>query len=296
MRSAPFLLLFGLSFDAQCWATFALSSPSPSPPSSSSTPRVIKTRLTASEILDAARDEHRKEVREGIEFFTATASADGEKNDSSLSISRAEDEGQTSAAAASSESSWKDDDFVSYSVGRGNAGPDEPELGGRGHEVFRTVEPVISSRECEELVAEARDAIRTGLRELDEEGGNDRQNRDKGNPTNSELGEARVSTLPKAKIWLEEKMRKTFFPLLESRFGIPAGDLCLYDALIIGYGYFGGPSRSQPVHRDSSILSLNVALSPPSDYVGGGTYFEGIQDTPRIEMEQGTVLCHSGIL
>ena len=41
------------------------------------------------------------------------------------------------------------------------------------------------------------------------------------------------------------------------------------------------PSRGgvrQPVHRDASLLSLNIALSEGGgvDYAGGGTYFEGI--------------------
>jgi tetratricopeptide (TPR) repeat protein len=183
---------------------------------------------------------------------------------------------------------WTDADFFSNSVCYGNAGPDEHELGEKGNEIFQTAKPVISVQECEELVSEAREAIFQGLKE----GRSDSEPNSQ--PTNSELGEARVSTLPKARAWLEAKMRDQLFPLLQSRFGIPAEDLCLYDALIIGYGCFGEGSRSQPVHRDASLLSLNVALSPPSNYEGGGTYVEGVLGTPRIEMEQGSVMCHAG--
>jgi len=104
------------------------------------------------------------------------------------------------------------------------------------------------------------------------------------------------------------------------RFGVT--DLTLNDALIIGYGYFGASASSQPIHRDASLFSLNVALSPISDYSncddnigGGGTYFEGLdcknesidanieknrnddkegkQHAGLIKMEQGHVLCHS---
>jgi tetratricopeptide (TPR) repeat protein len=182
---------------------------------------------------------------------------------------------------------WTDDDFVSHSVGYGNAGPDEDGLK-KANEIFQTAKPIISVQECEELVTEAREAIFEGLKEARSDTDQDSQ------PTNSELGEARVSTLPKARAWLETKMREELFPLLQSRFGVPAEDLCLYDALIIGYGCFGGGSRAQPVHRDASLLSLNVALSPPSNYQGGGTYVEGVSDTPRIEMEQGSVMCHAG--
>jgi hypothetical protein len=104
------------------------------------------------------------------------------------------------------------------------------------------------------------------------------------------LGEAKLSTLPKASEWLTEKLHSTLFPLLQDRFGV-AG-LTLTDALVIGYGYFGSGSRSQPMHRDLSLLSLNVALSPSSDYVGGGTYFEALGE--YLHQEQGHVTCHAG--
>lgn len=56
-------------------------------------------------------------------------------------------------------------------------------------------------------------------------------------------------------------------------------------------------SRSQPVHRDSDLLSLNVALSPIDsfDENGGGTYFDALPaESSVIRIEQGHVLCHSG--
>ena len=46
------------------------------------------------------------------------------------------------------------------------------------------------------------------------------------------------------------------------------------------------------MHRDSSLLSLNVALSPSSDYVGGGTYFDALGE--YLHQEQGHITCHAG--
>jgi tetratricopeptide (TPR) repeat protein len=184
----------------------------------------------------------------------------------------------------SMQSEWTDDDkFTSFSVGTGNAGPDESNLT-NGDVIFQSKEPLFDPATCQALIAEARDAITNGLKEDGQTIVND--------PTNSQLGEARVSSLPSGKQWLTEELRGKLFPLLESRFGISATNLTLNDALIIGYGYFGGPSRSQPLHRDASILSLNIALSPQSDYEGGGTYFQGIDSI--LQQEQGHVLCHSG--
>jgi tetratricopeptide (TPR) repeat protein len=103
--------------------------------------------------------------------------------------------------------------------------------------------------------------------------------------------------MPRAREWLRAALHERFFPILESRFGVPENELTLHDALIIGYGYFGAGSRSQPVHRDSSLLSLNVALSPQTsfDANGGGTFFEGLPANESvIKTEQGHVLCHAG--
>ena len=187
---------------------------------------------------------------------------------------------------------WKDDDFISRSVGVGNAGPDESSLLKNGDKVFQTVDPVFSPQLCQALVDEARQSITNQLKEKTS------MNPESENPTNSDLGEARVSTLPKAREWLQTAMQDELMPLLESRFGCPAGSLTLQDALIIGYGYFGAPTISQPLHRDSCLLSLNVALSPSTDYVGGGTYFQGLKEGgDTLSNEQGRVLCHgSGAL
>lgn len=195
---------------------------------------------------------------------------------------------------------WSDEDFKSHSVGSGNAGPDEAALT-RGDQVFQTVAPVLSDEECDALIAEARKVIAEGLDKTTESssasGDDDDNNNNNSNPTitNSQLGEARVSQLPLAREWLRRVLHKRFFPLLESRFGIPVRDLTLHDGLVIGYGYFGAGSRSQPIHRDSCLLSLNVALSARTDYEGGGTFFEGLPATSgTLYSERGHVTCHAG--
>jgi len=187
---------------------------------------------------------------------------------------------------------WSDDDFVSRSVGQHNAGPDETDIHDNSDVIFQSKEPLISNEDCQALIDEARNAITTGLELLKDEDLADKEGRRKNDPTNSELGEARVSTLPQASEWLTKELQRTFFPILQNRFGVRANQLTLHDALIIGYGYFGNGARSQPVHRDSSLLSLNVALSPRSDYTGGGTYFEALGQ--QLHQEQGHLTCHAG--
>ena len=225
----------------------------------------VDSSASTERILNSVLQEHEVEVSRGFSLF-------GKSNE----ISGGE---------------WSDQDFVARSVGVGNAGPDEFALK-RGDEVFVTVQPVISEEECNNLISEARETIFKGLEEegaLQQDG--ERQ------PTNSQLGEARVSQMPRAKEWLRAALHERFFPILQSRFGIPIDELTLNDALIIGYGYFGGGALSQPVHRDSSLLSLHVALSSPSSFDpdGGGTFFEGLPaDSSVIKTEQGHVICHAG--
>jgi hypothetical protein len=178
--------------------------------------------------------------------------------------------------------SWTDDDFESYAVGKQNAGPDKDTIR-NGDVIFQSKAPLISKEECQALIDEARQAIADGLKEGGEKGEDNR-------PSNSELGEAKVSVLPKAREWMKNELHAKLFPLLRDRFAV--NDLTLHDALIIGYGYFGGGSRSQPIHRDSSLLSLNIALSPRADYEGGGTYFESLGT--NLHQEQGHITCHAG--
>ena len=93
--------------------------------------------------------------------------------------------------------------------------------------------------------------------------------------------------MPKTRAWLQDTLQSRFFPLLKSRFGVD--DLVLYDGLVLGNQ---APSRSQPIHRDASLLTLNVALSRLEDFEGGGTYIEVLDDTLKIN--QGHLLCHAG--
>ena len=259
-----FVAISGLSHHVVAFSTH--SSHRTSIPWSLGTSTLDSETQSVERVLESVRAVHDSEVAAGFDVFGRSDTSFPKKE-------------------------WTDDDFFARSVGVGNAGPDEFVLT-RGDEIFGTKAPVLSKDECNELIAEAKEVIEKGLEQ-------DGVTQDQSQKllTNSQLGEARVSQMPRAKDWLRQALHERFFPILESRFGIPADEITLHDALIIGYGYFGGAARSQPVHRDSSLLSLNVALSPRSDYDanGGGTFFESLPaESCVIQTEQGHVLCHSG--
>jgi hypothetical protein len=183
---------------------------------------------------------------------------------------------------------WSDDDFVAYALGTGNAGTDATYLQ-NGDIMFESQQPLVTTDECRAIIEEARATIAQGLAE--EVGNEGSETPDQARArTNSQLGEARLSQMPPARIeWLQETLQKRFLPLLEDRFGAGNGKLILYDGLVLGHQ---APSRSQPIHRDASLLTLNVALSSLDDFQGGGTYIEALDETLKIN--QGHLLCHAG--
>ena len=170
--------------------------------------------------------------------------------------------------------SYADDDFVAWRVvDEGAAGPDERELRG-GHAVYATKEPVVTAAECDALVAEAQASI-------DAKGADDPRR---------VIGEAAVSELPRASAWLRTALVERFYPLLASRYGVAAEALVLYESLLLKYE---GPSTSQPMHRDASLVSLNVVLTEPASFAGGGTYFEGLERGALHAPGRGCAVCHN---
>ncbi len=58
--------------------------------------------------------------------------------------------------------------------------------------------------------------------------------------------------------------------------------------------YTGKQHQGVCLHTDSAQVTVNVALSNPNDFAGGGTYFEILNET--ITLEQGEMLLHPGKL
>jgi hypothetical protein len=77
--------------------------------------------------------------------------------------------------------------------------------------------------------------------------------------------------------------------------GFSDGQLKLIDLFLVKYEVDGeGGQRSLDLHSDGSLLSFNILINDPSDFTGGGTYFEAIEKvfTP----EKGHCIAHWGKL
>ena len=268
--SLLFFSLLGSDFHA-----LALSAPVGSISSSAAS---VSTR--SDEILQRMQQVHEEEIQLGLDSFVQSKSQKNSDNEDSMS----------STSTLSSSPPWLDGTlFKARGIGEGNAGIDAvTALGQRGHDILETLEPIVTAEECQAIVAEARATIAAGLADNNDYDSSTAR-------TNSQLGEATLSSMPQARAWLQDALQERFYPLLSDRYGIDQDQLVLYDGLVLGAN---GPSRSQPIHRDASLLTINVALSKLDDWngsarnSGGGTYFEVLDET--IKIDRGHLVCHAG--
>ncbi|GAX12050.1 hypothetical protein FisN_8Lh150 [Fistulifera solaris] len=95
-------------------------------------------------------------------------------------------------------------------------------------------------------------------------------------PGNYEVHVTDLST--KAQEIVNDCLRNSIYPWIQTAFGPFRETLHVYDALIIRYNATeamqsgAAVGAGQPLHRDLGLVSINVMLN--EDFVGGGTFFE----------------------
>jgi hypothetical protein len=100
------------------------------------------------------------------------------------------------------------------------------------------------------------------------------------------------SALPLIKFndWINRTVHQLIFPLLSQSYNIPPEDYLIQDLFIVKYDLNG--QTSLPVHRDSSMVTFNIALSQEGeDYHGGGTRFL-ITDPLVTNVPRGYMMSH----
>ena len=184
---------------------------------------------------------------------------------------------------------FTDSDFeIATRVPPSYAGPDAASLhdGGIVHE---TTAPILASHECTRLIAEVESMLCTR----------------ESNPLTYGQGqgdtlyavpavERRVVHVHAMSVfgstWLQQKLRTHFFPMVAERYGLDPWQLAVDDALIVGYDAAVNATQ-MPAHRDSALVTVNVALSDAADYEGGGTLIEASGAVLR--MDQGHAALHA---
>lgn len=99
---------------------------------------------------------------------------------------------------------------------------------------------------------------------------------------------------PVLKNVIDEMLQTKIYPLVREAFAQElrnGNEICVYDSLVIRYNgdNVEGLPASQPLHRDGSIISVNIALNDferneltgENGFEGGGTFFEGLICNPE---------------
>lgn len=153
-----------------------------------------------------------------------------------------------------------------------------------GFLLHRTKAPVFASNECQSIINEAeRVASDMGW-------------------TSSRHGNYPTTDIPLVELPVSLKflclaLKERIYPLLRIQFEDYLPDLKklrVADGFVVKYDAEGGQTELK-AHRDGSVVSFNIALNPSDEYEGGGTWFESLGDSTRVEV--GEMLSHaSGIL
>jgi len=83
--------------------------------------------------------------------------------------------------------------------------------------------------------------------------------------------------------YLEDELAITdaIFEQLSENFGVEPSDLSYIDFFVAQYQAAGSGSGTTmdrlEAHRDGSLLSFTITLTPPESFSGGGTFFEGLK-------------------
>ena len=96
--------------------------------------------------------------------------------------------------------------------------------------------------------------------------------------------------------YLQEKCQfdQRLFQLVNEKYGIPINALSYLDFFCVNYKSLseGGIMDRLEAHRDGSLVSFTVLLSPPDNFEGGGTFFDSLRDLP----EQPPYLAPGGVI
>ena len=102
-----------------------------------------------------------------------------------------------------------------------------------------------------------------------------------------------LTNLPDTRAWFNEKLKTTFFPLLSHLFPEIVSSPAVLRAHSVSLLKYNSSHPRTDVHIDNGILAMTVAMTPQSEYVGGGTFFEHMGND-ILEMDVGHLTTRPG--
>lgn len=88
--------------------------------------------------------------------------------------------------------------------------------------------------------------------------------------------------------YLEPLVKERLFPELANFYGFKTTDLDFRDIFLVKYS--ANAQKGLKMHTDGCLFSLTLLISDPSDFEGGGTYYQSIDKV--IHLNQGDVAYH----
>lgn len=106
------------------------------------------------------------------------------------------------------------------------------------------------------------------------------------------LGGDWLVNLPKTRLWFNQKLQSTFFPLLRALFPEIVSSASMLRAHSVSLLKYNSSHPRTDVHIDNGILAMTIAMTPQDSYQGGGTYFEHMAEP--IQMDAGHITVRPG--
>ena len=101
------------------------------------------------------------------------------------------------------------------------------------------------------------------------------------------LGGDWLVNLPNTRQWFNQKLETTLFPLFHQLFPNLISSPAVLRAHSVSLLKYNATHPRTDVHIDNGILAMTLAMTPPSHYNGGGTFFEHMGVDHLIHMDVG---------
>lgn len=101
------------------------------------------------------------------------------------------------------------------------------------------------------------------------------------------LGGDWVVNLPQTREWFNKQLEQTMFPVLHHLFPEIIRSPSVLRAHSVSLLKYNSTHPRTDVHVDNGILAMTLAMSPQSDYVGGGTFYEHMGADHVLPMDVG---------
>ena len=108
------------------------------------------------------------------------------------------------------------------------------------------------------------------------------------------LGGDWLTNLPQTRQWFNTQLEHVLFPLLAHLFPEIISSQSTLRAHSVSLLKYNASHPRTDVHIDNGILALTLALTPRSDYNGGGTFFEHFGADQILEMDVGHATLRPG--